>query len=154
MSSFDKRRKKWVARVMRNNKREELGTFDTKDEADNAERTAKINNPKGRNRFAKNFVMRNGKYRSQFWENGKLISHGTFDKEEDVRMVNELIKETKQFQRPKGTPSSRNTSGHIGVNYQKKWNKWIARYKNKHLGLFDTIEEAITARKAAEDADV
>lgn len=46
-----------------------------------------------------------------------------------------------------------NTSGHMGVCWQKSCNKWAARItangKSKHLGSFADIEDAITARKAA-----
>lgn len=45
-----------------------------------------------------------------------------------------------------------NTSGHSGVSFRGK--NWIARIsvngKEKHLGVFKTIDEAIKARKAAE----
>jgi len=47
-----------------------------------------------------------------------------------------------------------NTSGCCGVRYDTRRNKWQARIvisrKEKHLGYFDTKEEAIRARKAAE----
>lgn len=48
-----------------------------------------------------------------------------------------------------------NTSKVTGVNYHTQRNKWRAyitvNYKTKHLGLFDTIEEAIKIRKEAEE---
>ncbi len=47
--------------------------------------------------------------------------------------------------------SSDNTSGSTGVSYHKKSNKWSARIgingKQQHIGLYETKEEAITARK-------
>ena len=49
---------------------------------------------------------------------------------------------------------SNNTSGHPGVVWHKQSSKWVARimhnYKQIHLGYFTDIEEAISARKAAE----
>ena len=49
---------------------------------------------------------------------------------------------------------SDNTSGHSGVRWYKRDSKWVAcithNYKQIHLGLFTTLEEAIAARKAAE----
>lgn len=49
---------------------------------------------------------------------------------------------------------SDNTSGHLGVNFKKSESRWVARIcsegKRIYLGTFDTIEEAIEARKAAE----
>ena len=47
----------------------------------------------------------------------------------------------------------RNTSGHKGVDYDKRTNRWVARisvYKKRiHFGKFVTKEEAIAAREAA-----
>ncbi|TOK48269.1 hypothetical protein CGI18_07190 [Vibrio parahaemolyticus] len=47
-----------------------------------------------------------------------------------------------------------NQSGHVGVSYAKDRGKWRAAicvdYKTIHLGSFDTIEEAIDARKEGE----
>ena len=51
------------------------------------------------------------------------------------------------------TPSN-NTSGHIGVCWDKKRNKWEAKIKSNgktiHLGRFTDMADAIAARKAAE----
>ena len=50
--------------------------------------------------------------------------------------------------------TSRNTSGHVGVCYKPKINKWQAyitvNRKPIHLGYYKNIEEAIEARKQAE----
>ena len=49
---------------------------------------------------------------------------------------------------------SDNTSGHPGIYWHKQRSKWVARImhnqKHIHLGCFNTLEEAISARKAAE----
>ena len=49
---------------------------------------------------------------------------------------------------------SDNTSGHPGVHWYSRYSKWQARikhnYKYIHLGYFTTIEDAVSARKAAE----
>ena len=46
--------------------------------------------------------------------------------------------------------SSKNTSNHKGVSFDKQMNKYKAYIKingkNKHLGYFDNIEEAVNAR--------
>lgn len=51
--------------------------------------------------------------------------------------------------------NSNNTSGVTGVGYQKNRNKWYAnirfRGKNHWLGLYDNKEDAIIARKTAEE---
>lgn len=47
-----------------------------------------------------------------------------------------------------------NTSGIKGVSYDSFYQKWNAsiriNYKNKNLGYFDSIENAIKARREAE----
>lgn len=49
---------------------------------------------------------------------------------------------------------STNTSGHAGVNWSKKEEKWIAKigldYKSIRIGCFDDFDEAVRARCAAE----
>lgn len=49
---------------------------------------------------------------------------------------------------------SDNKSGHPGVYWYKPYNKWRAQIKHNqkkiHLGYFTTIEDAVSARKAAE----
>lgn len=45
--------------------------------------------------------------------------------------------------------SRANRTGHTGVYYMEATGKWRASIRNKHIGLFDTIEGAATARKAA-----
>lgn len=51
--------------------------------------------------------------------------------------------------------SKSNTSGHVGVDWHKVNSRWTARVcvngKPKYLGSFKTIEEAIEARKEAQD---
>ena len=55
----------------------------------------------------------------------------------------------------KTTINSNNTSGFRGVSYDMNRNKWRAyiklQYKNKHLGRFDTFEDAVQARLDAEE---
>jgi hypothetical protein len=49
---------------------------------------------------------------------------------------------------------NRNKSGHIGIFYNKKTNRWLARIggtdKRVHLGCFENKEDAIEARRIAE----
>ena len=48
-----------------------------------------------------------------------------------------------------------NTSGTTGVYYRKNENKWVARIKimgkEKFLGYFTNYDDAVKARKAAEE---
>lgn len=50
---------------------------------------------------------------------------------------------------------SDNTSGHIGVSWSKSKKKWVAQIQisgvNKTLGRYDKIEDAVKARKEAEE---
>ena len=47
-----------------------------------------------------------------------------------------------------------NSSGQTGVRFENRTGKWVAQiginYKNLYLGSFDTLEEAVHARKEAE----
>lgn len=44
-----------------------------------------------------------------------------------------------------------NTSGITGVSWDKRTNKWVVHIAaNKHIGYYNTLEEAIEARKQAE----
>ena len=66
----------------------------------------------------------------------------------DNRLSNLRCVPTYENHKNRSTPSS-NSSGHIGVSFHKATQKWRARIsKNKkewHLGLFDSMEEAIAA---------
>ena len=71
----------------------------------------------------------------------------------DNRIANLRDVSHKQNMQNASKPSN-NTSGHPGVSWHKQKSKWQARiahnYKQIHLGYFTGIEDAITARKAAE----
>lgn len=46
-----------------------------------------------------------------------------------------------------------NTSGAVGVTWyphDRVTGKWLAKIKGKHIGMFNTFDEAVAARKAAE----
>lgn len=72
----------------------------------------------------------------------------------DNRKSNLRIATNSQNQMNKGLKSN-NTSGVTGVNWNKRIGKWHARIsKNKdkiHLGYFDNFEDAVKARKRAEE---
>lgn len=71
----------------------------------------------------------------------------------DNRWCNLLSVTNKQNARNR-TINSKNTSGHMGVSFNKQTSQWAAYIKvdqkRIHLGLHDDKSDAITARKAAE----
>ena len=71
----------------------------------------------------------------------------------DNRIANLREVTNKQNGQNRSKPSN-NTSGHPGVSWNKRISKWQAQikhnYKDVYLGCFATIEEALSARKAAE----
>ena len=91
-----------------------------------------------------------------------LYIHGSWPKDQidhtnrirtDNRISNLREVSNKQNGQNRSKPSN-NTSGHPGVCWKKQRSKWEARikhnYKQFYLGLFESLEEAISARKAAE----
>lgn len=72
---------------------------------------------------------------------------------DDNRIVN-LISTTPLMNNKNMPIRKTNTSGHIGVNYYKSRNKWVAyitvNKKTKCLGYFDNKDDAINIRKKAE----
>ena len=71
----------------------------------------------------------------------------------DNRIANLREVSHKQNQQNRSKPSN-NTSGHPGVVWNKQHSKWQAQIRHNqkqiYLGCFNTVEEAIAARKAAE----
>ena len=91
-----------------------------------------------------------------------LHTHGVWPKDQidhinrirtDNRIANLREVSHKQNQQNKSKRHD-NTSGHPGVYWNKQNSKWQAKiahnYKDIHLGYFATLEEALSARKAAE----
>lgn len=63
---------------------------------------------------------------------------------DNLRMVNhsENMKNQKMY--------SSNASGIVGVDWVSKLNKWRVRVSATHIGVFDTLLDAVCARKIAE----
>ena len=91
-----------------------------------------------------------------------LYIHGSWPKDQldhvnrirtDNRIAN-LREVTHKQNGQNRSKRSDNTSGHTGIYWLKQSSKWRAQIKHNqkqiHLGLFATIEEALSARKAAE----
>jgi hypothetical protein len=73
----------------------------------------------------------------------------------DNRLVNlRVVSGDVEQHRNRAKPRN-NTSGVTGVHWHKPTGKWRAQImverKNKHLGIFDSFEDAVRARKAAEE---
>jgi len=157
MSCWEKRRKKWCASIRINTKKKHFGYFDTKAEADSAERIAREKYPskEGQRLNSHNIAKQNGKFYIRFLVKGKEHNHGPFETRDEAIKVSKFLKDEGIREKPKGSVSSRNTSGHTGIYWYIPTNKWRAEIfqngKQIYLGYFDTIEEAIAARKAAED---
>ena len=83
---------------------------------------------------------------------GTLVDHRNHNRT-DCRKENLRMSSYSQNNMNKKV-SCASTSGYSGVNFAKNRNKWGARiqleHKRKWLGYFDTFEEAVAARKAAE----
>lgn len=88
---------------------------------------------------------------------GKSVDHinAITDEENDNRKSNlRVCTQSQNRQNYKGV-NPNNTSGYIGVTWDKVHNKWFAHirvnWKQKNLGYYDNIEDAIAARKAGEE---
>lgn len=73
---------------------------------------------------------------------------------DDNRIVN--LREVTRLENSKNSSKSRkNTSGHVGVTWSKECSKWLVQIRSEHithyLGVFSKLDDAISARKAAEE---
>lgn len=85
------------------------------------------------------------------WPNGQI------DHENHVRndnRISNLKNKTNQGNQKNRSLSTNNTSGHCGVSFSNSRGKWMASIstnnKDKYLGYFDVLEDAVKARKQAE----
>lgn len=85
---------------------------------------------------------------------GKIVDHADRD---TLNCMKENLRVCTQSQNKMNTKKQiNNVSGHTGVFFSDKlvtpkWNAFIqVNYKRKHLGFFDTYEEAVIAREEAE----
>lgn len=85
------------------------------------------------------------------WPNGDL-DH--IDQNKSNNAIANLREATRKQNMQNVTVHKHNTSGHKGVAWHAQNSKWRAYifndYKQKHLGLFDSKEDAVQARKNAE----
>lgn len=83
----------------------------------------------------------------EYPESGFTIDHKTRDTR-DYRWEN-LRLATPSQQMQNRFDSGRNTSGHTGVCWDKNRRKWLVRVGKKHIGRFDSFEEAVAVREKA-----
>lgn len=74
----------------------------------------------------------------------KYIDHINRDKK-DNRLIN-LRGCTASMNKLNMSLQSNNTSGAKGVTFDSNSGKWRVQYRNKHIGLFETFEEAVKRR--------
>lgn len=79
------------------------------------------------------------------WPQGEIdhINHVR----DDNRLVNLRVVTTTENNRSR-LLIPRSISGHIGVNWNKKDKRWIARHSYTYLGSFISLEDAVAARSA------
>lgn len=122
---YNKKCKKWQVYVAKNGKSIYIGLYEDFDTAVKARRNAE------------------NKYYNYKFNKTKLNKDV-----QNENLINYYFNEKKPYQ------NIRNTSGNTGVKLTKNKKRWRASiYFNKkhiHLGVFDTKEEAIKAREAAE----
>lgn len=170
---------KWLADIMANGKREEIGRFKSEEIAAKArdKRAIELHGhfaylnfpdfdystweiPKD-DKFKQKSKQRGVSYKSKedVWIvrvqiNNKRTLIGSYKKEEDAiaaynKAKNEGINSVPKVRRRDGY-----SNPYPGVIFNKASNKWRAKIriggKDKYLGSFDTVEEAINARKTEE----
>lgn len=84
---------------------------------------------------------------------GLVVDHISNDKTDNRRSNLRICKQNENCRNH--SLNSNNTSGVTGVNWHKVSNKWIARikvnYETIYIGTFDNFEDAVRARKEAEE---
>ena len=87
--------------------------------------------------------------------NGNTKSCGCGAKNHADKMLSDRVKETRIGSLSR-KPQRNNTSGHTGVYWYKKKQKWhaeiIFQKVRYYLGYFDNFDDAVKTREAAEDA--
>lgn len=155
-----KNKQGWVSRIQVREKRINLGVYATPEEAHNTYQKAlelvragkevkpelrlKSNNKSG-------FVGVIWHKASQKWiadigYDGKKYFLGVFDTAQEASLsYQQALLDIKSGKEPAKKLRITNKSGFRGVCWNKKTKKWQAQFKHKHLGYFDTPEEASNA---------
>ena len=100
-------------------------------------------------------AYRNGNgWQAKVSVNSHSITLGTYPTKEEAQQAREnhlrdmLADPERLYKLP--THRRNNVSGVVGVCFNRRMNRWKAKIDAQHLGYFVTKEEAVTARKAAE----
>lgn len=94
------------------------------------------------------FDKRSGRWRADFFGNGKRLYLGLFSTQKEAEK--RLLK-AKKIAAPylRETVRSDNKTGHPGISYSAADKKYRVRLKGKHLGMFATLTEAVAAQSKA-----
>src|SRR5579875_2923496 len=75
------------------------------------------------------------------------IDHINNNKLDNRKENLQVLSKSENIQKSK-KPKSK--TGHIGIYFDEQRNKYRVNYKNKYIGRYDTLDEAIKARREAE----
>ena len=97
------------------------------------------------------YYNRARRWRADFYGNGERVYLGLFGSEEEAE---ERLLKAKKIAAPHLSPTRKdNKTGHRGIHFSKSDNKYRARLKGKHIGMFATLTEAVTAQSKAKRAE-
>ena len=101
------------------------------------------------------WMKRERVWRAQITTRGRVMELGKFKELEDAQRARKEAEKIYRLPRKRQAMRRDNTSGHPGVTWVRNRKKWQAKitvnHKRTHLGMFDRKEDAIEARKKAEE---
>lgn len=165
---WDAKKQKWIAAVKVGHKAKKLGFYDriedaiasrekvlaSQEELEKLKTNRRTGNKSSTGHLGVYWNKNSSKWTVQLHLNSKKRYLGMFDQIEDaIAARDEAIKSPPPPAVGKKRPVRKNASGHFGVIWHKASSKWSVQLslngQKKHLGLFETIEEAIFVRNKA-----